>query len=143
MLEINTYYKGHRKNKKKPPCGGFFKFEDAKVGLLVSFLAFLQIRNLSTTYLNPSSNLFLYRATWHSTPDSFRVPRECSCNSTDLLSLLDFAPGSASCVHRPQHWRRLGPPFAGRLSTSELVGVEAFASRCNVFLSSRKTKCFR
>ncbi len=24
-------------NKKKPPCGGFLKFEDAKVGLLVSF----------------------------------------------------------------------------------------------------------
>jgi len=84
----------------KPPFGGFVKFEDAKVGLLVSFLAFLQIRNLSTTYLNPSSNLFLYRATWHSTPDFSEflknVPFAPPIGSRFSLSLQVLPPASTA-----------------------------------------------
>lgn len=118
--------------------------EDAKVGLLVSCFRF------SSGYptLRPGIQF---------------QTRFCSCIGLPGIApsirseFLDVFPpipaihfrfslsssGSASCVHRPQHWQRLGPPFAGRLPTGEPADVEAFASALNLTPFTVITKSFR
>ena len=63
----------------------------------------------------------------------FRVSPSRPSGSFVPLSLPVFPGGSAFRVRRPRHWQRLGPPLAGRSSTSELVNAEAIASASNLF----------
>ena len=134
---------GETLTKKRQPKGCLFNLRTLKVGLLVpSFWLFPgppSSRLVSRFRTRICSCIGLPR---HSTFDSFPSSSKCSCCSVDPLALLFFATGSAFASTAPDYWRSLGAPFAGRLSTSELAGAEAFASSLTLSLAARITKCF-
>ena len=130
-----TAQRSRQRATKKPPFGGLsgnpLPGEDAKVGLLVASFYFprvgvfralprRQARVCSCIGLPGIAHLIL-----------FRVPQVRSHTASGRFRVV-VAAGSAFCVHRPQYWRRLGPPFAGRSPARDSHGCEAFASQSNI-----------
>lgn len=115
-----------------------FPYEDAGAGLLVPFPGLfpgsLSLRLACRVRARVSS---WYRATPGVALRFFPSSPKRSASTAGRLSPTGFPVGSTLCVHRPRHWRRLGPLSAGRLSTAEAIDSEAEASISSLAIESR------
>ena len=110
--------------KKRPRVTGAVMFEDAAVVLLCCAVRSFLVRASFDVLSCPVPTALLVSGYLRrNVTMKFRVSLSHPSGSLVPLSLPVFPGGSAFRVHRPRHWQRLGPPLAGRLSTSELVGA--------------------
>ena len=109
--------------KRKPPFGGFPETEDARVGLLVACVRPLFRQPASRSRRGGQARICSCIGLPGIAPPIVseflgNVPIAIRSAVASVI-----AAGSASCIHRPQYWQRLGPLFAGRLPPECLLAM--------------------